>query len=431
MYLYHLADTVMVGRLGVAALAAIAVAAIYTQIHETFIWTVSTGTQAIVTRRWTRDGEAHARAVLPAAIVAGVVVGLGAFAVSLLAPIVLPGIVAGQAAEAVAYVSVSRFGFLVGGVGSAARGYLAASRRTGVIMAALIGSNLVNVAVNAVLIFGLMGAPALGVTGAAIGTLVARSVNVAILLVALRWYSLPATRTAGSIPRPVALWKTSRRILAVGFPVAVQNAFAMSAILIFQSLLSTVGAAAQAVTYALFSLFRLNKTITGGFAQGASILVGHALGGGDREGARSITRAQLGIGAVIGVTVAALTLTFPSLIGRQFGLGGADLELMVRGLRFFAPFFFIEILGYSIEIIFTHNGNGRYVLLSEALSNVIGILAIPAVMILVFSSGVIGAWIGFATYQILHAGILGWGYRAGRWLDNEIERPIGETNVHT
>ena len=94
---------------------------------------------------------------------------------------------------------------------------------------------------------------------------------------------------------------------------------------------------------------------------------------------------------------------------------------LVVGLRFFAPFFLVEVLAYSLEIVFTHNGWGRYVLMSEAVTNLGGIVAITALAVFVFSWGHWGAWAGFATYQVGHAVILGYGLRSGRWLHAAVE----------
>jgi Na+-driven multidrug efflux pump len=153
--------------------------------------------------------------------------------------------------------------------------------------------------------------------------------------------------------------------------------------------------------------------------------VGHALGRGEPEAARAIVRSQGAIGAAIGLTVACVVVSAPSLIAAVFSLEGAPGELLRSGLYFFAPFFFVEVLAYSIEIIFTHNGYGRYVLMSEFSMNMIAIIGASFVVVLVFGGGIYGAWGAFAAYQVGHALILGAGLRRGAWLTEPVERPLG------
>jgi putative MATE family efflux protein len=419
MYLYRLADSVMIGRLGVDALAAIAVATVYTAVHEMFIWPTALGTQAIASRRFGREHHNRrapaVREILPQAVYAGIVAGVFAAGLSLFAGVLVPRFAAAATNDAVGYVRISRLAFPAMGLAAGVRGYLAAVHRTRVIMTAIIISNVANVALNAVFIFGLGPAPALGVRGAAIGTVAAHVLNALILAVAVL-----STRIEGSVslrPSPVVV----RRILAIGFPVAIQNAIAMSMILAYQWILGSIGAVFQAVTHVLFSTFRINKTLVGGFANGASILVGNALGRSEQDHAQLVIRGQQAVAGMIGGTVFLFVILFPHLVADLFSLTGESRSILAEGLRFFAPFFLIEVLAYSLEIIFTHNGWGRFVLLSEVSTNVLGILLVSSLSVFVFAWGYRGAWTGFAVYQLAHALVLYGGLRSGRWADVSVE----------
>ena len=97
---------------------------------------------------------------------------------------------------------------------------------------------------------------------------------------------------------------TIRDIAAVMAPPAVQNTAAFSIFLVYQTLIGRLGTHYLAVTALLFSLFRINKTLVGGFAQGASILVGNSFGGGNRDHGRTVILAQEVIALGIAGTVA-------------------------------------------------------------------------------------------------------------------------------
>lgn len=414
MYLYRLADAVMVGRLGVEPLATIAIATLYTNVHEMFIWPVALGTQAIVSRRFGRDDGGSIDVVAASGVLSGLFAGGMATLLALLAPLILPVLTPGLARDAIPYVLINAASFPLIGIASALRGYLSGVHRTRVVMTAIVSSNILNVLLNAVFIFGLAGFPALGVTGAAIGTVGARVLNLAVLGLA----------SLGSIRGVAPVLPISVRILRIGAPVAIQNAIAMSVVLLYQSMLGTIGAVYQAVTHVVFSTFRINKTLVGGYANGASILVGNALGRGDREESIQIIRAQQVIGISVGILICAVVLTVPGTIARAFDLTGTARDLSIFAFRFFSLFFLVEIAAYSLEIIFTHNGWGRFVLASEAITNAIGIVLLPAAAIFLFHLGHIGAWAGFTVYQLTHAAILYAGYLSRRWTSIEVDESV-------
>lgn len=421
IYLYRLADSIMIGRLGVEQLAAIGVASVYTALHEMFVWPVGLGAQAIASRRFGRSGAAASAAaagVLTDARWAGLAAGTFAFALSLFAPLLVPAFAAASAGDALGYVAISRIAFPVMGLAAAHRGYLGAVHRTRVIMLSIVTSNALNVLGNAIFIYGWGPAPALGVRGAAVGTVLAHLLNVAILVLAVR------SRGAVRIPWTLRLAGIGA-VLRLGAPVSLQNAFAMGVILAFQAIMGTVGAAAQGVTHAIFSVFRLNKTLVGGFANGTSILVGNALGARDDDRALRAIRSQQMLAGVIGMGVTMFTLGNPGLVGAIFALEAPADRLFVDGLRFFAIFFLIEIMAYSLEVVFTHNGYGHWVLVSEVATNLLGTIGTAAVAVLVFGLGHRGGWAGFALYQVGHAVLLMIAYRRRRWLSVSVESAHG------
>ena len=112
----------------------------------------------------------------------------------------------------------------------------------------------------------------------------------------------------------------------------------------------------------------------------------------------------------------------PERILSLFSVEAELVPLGVSALYFFTAFFFIEVLGYSFEIIFSHNGWGRLVLASEFVTNVVFILGWTIMAVWVLELGIYGAWSGFALYQVAHATILLAGFLSGRWQRIEVER---------
>jgi MATE family multidrug resistance protein len=186
--------------------------------------------------------------------------------------------------------------------------------------------------------------------------------------------------------------------------------------LLFEAMVSRIGTVYLAVTHIVLSFFRINKTIVGGFAQGTAILVGNALGAERHRDAVRVMKACELLGALIGGILLLAALLVPGLLVRIFSGEPEVIAAGIPALRFFAIFFFIEVLGYSFEIVFTENGWGAYVLFSEFLTNVLFILGLTFLLTRVFAFGIYAAWLSFAIYQVMHALILFMGYLNGKWL---------------
>ena len=106
------------------------------------------------------------------------------------------------------------------------------------------------------------------------------------------------------------------------------------------------------------------------------------------------------------------------------GLFNSDAELAQvgsRALQFFALFFFIEAVGFPFEVIFTHNGWGRYVLLSEIITNVVCIIGCTLLFTRVFDFGIYGAWSAFALYLVGHSLFMFAGFFSRKWTQTQVD----------
>lgn len=431
-YLLQVADTAMVGRLGTDSLAAIAVATLVSGILATVVWPVTVGTQGIASRRFGKQqatpekdrplAATHTGEVLESAILAGIIASVLAILLSYFAPWVLRQLLPDERVGIIAYqyIALYRISLPFLGFSVALTGFLAGIKKTSAIMFSNILSNLINIAVNYILIFGKLGFPALGIKGAALGTIISQAVSALYLLVPL----LPREQRrlynyfSFSSLKPDLLYSIFRS----GLPVGVQNCVALFIFLVYESLVGAIGTVYLAATHIVFSVFRINKTIVGGFARGSSILVGNALGAEDREEALQVVRGCTIIALFIGIIILLLILLFPEAIAGLFSKDQETIFLGKKALLFFAVFFFLEVLGYSFEIIFTNNGWGTYVLISEFSTNVVFILLCTFLSVKVFNLGIYFAWTSFALYQIFHALILLSGFLSRKWMNVQVER---------
>lgn len=175
-----------------------------------------------------------------------------------------------------------------------------------VVMAA---GNLLNLALNALLIDGAAGLPAMGAAGAALATSIARTaMALALALLALR---LPGARALGLVGPAAPVPRLRRRLLALGLPVALAQGVESTAFNLLIVMAGWLGATALASFQILLNLTALVYMLTIGVATATAVRVGGAVGRDDRvEAARA---ALAGLLAGLGSTAAAGILL---LLGR-------------------------------------------------------------------------------------------------------------------
>ena len=182
------------------------------------------------------------------------------------------------------YIRVIRYTYLFFAVTQI---LLATLRSTGVVHIALYLSVCalgVNCVINYILIYGHFGAPRMGVTGAAVGTLTARIVELAILLFYIHFREKNLLlKLRDYLKRDGALWRDYIRVIA---PILVVNG------------LWGLNTAANSVASTLFMMV---KSTAVGSASAASFLIGKTIGEGNRDKLRQYARTMQVLFVVIGI----------------------------------------------------------------------------------------------------------------------------------
>ena len=184
-------------------------------------------------------------------------------------------------------------------------------------MKAGIAAVFVNLVLNWVLIFGKLGAPALGVTGAALATLAARCVECAIVVI----WSHRHTDRAGFT---VGLYKTLRvpnalvkKIAVLGAPLLANELLWSSGMTMLNQCYSVRGLEVVSATNIASTVWNLFATACLAMGVTASIILGQLLGAGKTEQAvqtqRKLAVFTVVLNAAVGVVMAALSPLFPDI----------------------------------------------------------------------------------------------------------------------
>ena len=312
MMLMGVVDTIIVGHISAVALAAVALGNLYFFGLGVFgMGTLMVLDPVVAQAVGARDDPAVARGIQRGVVVALMLATPATMLLLLAEPFMM---LARQPADvipsAAAYAVRLAPGVLPFFLFVVLRQSLQSMHRTAPIMVTIVVGNLVNAALNWVLIFGHLGAPPLGVIGAAWATTISRWLLAAMLL-ALTW---PQLRPYLRPIRPeVWRWEPLSRMLRLGLPIGCQYTLEFGAFAFVALMMGWMGTLPMAGHQVAINLASLTFMVPLGVADAASILVGHAVGRGDVPGTRGAARAALlcGVGFMSCTAVAFLALPWP------------------------------------------------------------------------------------------------------------------------
>jgi MATE family multidrug resistance protein len=158
----------------------------------------------------------------------------------------------------------------------AASGYLTGRGRTRLVFWVNVVGNVLNIALDPILIFGWGPVPAMGMAGAAVATVAAQAAQMAIL-------NFVVIREVGAFINPQ--FSTVKSIIRYGTPAGFYQVFNLLSFTIFVFASAAAGDAALAVSNAVFTINYFLFAPMEGFAIGAGTLVGQFQGAKDSHNA--------------------------------------------------------------------------------------------------------------------------------------------------
>ncbi len=409
--LVFLADRVMLGRYSQEALASM-------HVQGPVIWSlfsvfmgVCVGSVSVVARSVGARDFATARAASRSSVT--LAAGAGA-AVALIAWPATPWLVAWVGPESpeigalsVSYLRIALFGFPGLFVATAAAMVLGAAGDTRTPLGVAGVTNLVNVALNQLLIFGAtpVGLPALGVEGAAIAGVIAFTLQAAMLLRLLRRPESPVCIRGGS-----ARAEVTREILRVSSPVLVERVAFHLGYLGYAAVISRMGALVMAGHQALLTLEAVCFLTAQGFGVATAALVGQSLGRRDVAGARRVGLLGAGLSAAVLSALGLLIWWSGPLTLRAFvaeGQAPEDAERLIQAGLVALPLLALSQPFMAVGAVLCDALRGAGATRLPLLVTLVGSLAVRIPCVISF-----GLILGGGTVAVWTASALDWAVRA-------------------
>ncbi len=280
----------------------------------------------------------------------------------------------------------------------------------------VIESNIVNVVVAYVLMFGAFGIAPMGIAGAAWGTVVA----VTYRSVRLAWAMLRPKISEEFDCRQT--WRFSWRhqvdLWRVGTPVGLQWVCDVGVWAIFVTMLvgNKFGTASLVATNTAWQYMRVAFLPAIGVGQGLQALVGKSIGAGDPS--RAIRETRLAVRLTL-VYMGTLSLVYALQGGRLVGWFSDDPEVIALGAKIMictAVFQLFDGVAITYNSALRGAGDTFVPSIFFIVANWLVIIGGGWVMVkLVPEWGCLGPWMAGATLIVLAGVFLWWRWRAGAW----------------
>lgn len=278
---FGMVDQIMIGQLGEVSVAGVGLAGKFTSIYSVIVSAVAAVAGIMISQYLGQEKSAEVRRsfftnLALAAVIAGLFIAVCAlFPETVMRAYTKDAATRQAAAEYLRYISAT---FLPMAGATLLFTAFRCAEKPRLPLYASIFSALLNTGLNYVLIFGKLGFPALGVTGAAIATVVSQCANVlCMLLMAFRCRPVPKGGDGGA-----ARWSW-RAYLAMLLPLLLCEGSWSLGENIYAAIYGHLGTGASAAMTLINPVQGLVIGALCGLSQAAGVIVGKQLGRGERE----------------------------------------------------------------------------------------------------------------------------------------------------
>ena len=299
---------------------------------------------------------------------------------------------------------------------TAFRRYLQALGVVTPVMIALVSANLINVLVNWLLVFGNLGAPRLGVDGAAWATCVSRVYLALFLVLAILGHERGHRTGLWHVPRRLELHRMIR-LATLGLPAAVQVTLEVGVFAVVTALAGRLAPATLAAHQIVLNVASVTFMVPLGVGSAGAVRVGQAVGRLDVPGARNAGWAALVLGGGFMSCAAVVFVLAPHAILGLFTTDATVIRVGVSLLLVAALFQLFDGLQGVATGVLRGFGDTR----TPMFWNLVGhwFVGLPVGYVLCFEWGwgVVGLWVGLSTGLILVGVMLvaAWWHRARVW----------------
>ena len=416
MILCGVIDTLMLSGVGDKEVGGVGAAGTYINLFTILFMVISSGMTAVVSQHYGKRKYGIASQAYKIGfifnLVSGVVISLvlGIFAKDIL---ILLDTAPELLESSTTYMQVIGATLFLNALIPIGNSYLRCFKHVKEPLVIIVISNLINIAFNALFIFGLK----MGVFGAALATVISRAINfIAIMMVIKKKIIIPKNQEY------IKNKEVLRMILKIGIPSAFENALYNVGIIIITYFLNqmdpdginmTVRSYATQISYFAYA-------ITIALSSTNVLFVGWRIGRGEYEACYKLTNKVCLIGVISAVIVSTLSAVFCAPIMSLFTKNPEIIRLIQM---VFIIDIFLEI-GRVLNIIYGNSlktaGDALYTVIIAVISMFVFAVLGTYIFGIVFAMVVYGCYFAMSLDELFRAIFLVFRWRSKKWMNKSV-----------
>ncbi len=415
-----MADTLMVAGVGEAAVSSVSLVDSLNILIIQILAALATGGAVIASQYLGRkDQESAQRSAAQLYSVLGIsTIAVGIICLLLSRPI-LRGVFGSIDDDVMRYAQqyfiISAISYPFIGLYNGGAALFRAQGNSRVSMLASLVMNIINIAGNALLIYGFR----MGVIGAALATLFGRVFAAVWILWQNQNMHNPLRVASFGDLRPRK--KPIVQILSIGIPSGLENGMFQIGKLCVSSLTSTLGTAAIAANAVANSVSTM-ANIPGATMNLAMIpVVGRCLGAGDKKQAKKYSLLLMGLAMLgLGITNAALFFLLPEVV-TWFNLSAeaaAMCTTVVHWFNLFSVLFWA--MSFTLPNALRSGGDAKFTMFVSIVSMWLFRVILSYFFVLQMHMGLTGVWFGMFVDWICRGICFGLRFHSGKWMEHKV-----------
>jgi putative MATE family efflux protein len=411
-------DNIMVGSLGEDSLSAVSLANQYINIFLFACMGLGQGASILATRFWgMKDMDALRKTISIAIRYCMMIVVLftlsTVFAPKLIMRMYISDV--NVIAEGVRYFGFAAFCYVFWGLTLIGSNVL---RSVGEVKIPLIISILVfsiHIGLNYIFIFGKLGFPVMGVTGAALGTLIARIIEFAGTFGYLCLIDKKIQyRLSHIFLRSKSI---NSEFVKIALPVMISDTlqgFGNSAIAMITGRVGSQFVSAFSITTVVQ---QMSSVFTQGVAQSSSIVIGHTLGRGETKKAREEADEFLGLGIIVGAIAAVIILVISGPIISCYNIAETT-KIMAQELMESIAFiiFFRSVNSILTKGVLRGGGDTKFLMVADIIFLWIASVPLGYLVGVVFHAPAFWTYCALKIDEILKCVLCFYRLKNGKWI---------------
>jgi MATE family multidrug resistance protein len=272
---------------------------------------------------------------------------------------------------------------------------------------------------NWVLIYGKLGAPAMGVDGAALSSTIGSFVGLAVLVAMFR-----RSRT-GHVPRLGLARAEFVRMLRFGLPTGVNWFFEFAAFALFLNVVvADLGTTVLTAMNVVMSINSVSFMPAFGLSSAGAILVGQAVGRGEPGAVGGLLRTTAAVALAWQLSIGLTYLIAPALLISAFAPPGASGERLVAigasMLALSAAWQVFDALSMAINEALRAAGDTAWCMWARLVISWAIFVPLSCVLVLVLGLGPHAVMACLILYMALLAAALAYRFASGRWREIDL-----------